>query len=193
MLKSAVRAPAMATPTAIPSGKLWMVTARASLAVRERRLFGPSGPPARWMCGVMWSMSSRKAKPASKPTADGMTAEAPLPISMDGMISDQTDAATITPEANPRRTFCSIGGISRFMKNTKADPRTVPRKGINRAVSTGLIVNRLFGSQELRGSDACRLLEQAGEMVREFEAQQAGGFADVVAVHQQTLALLGHE
>ena len=37
-LKSAVRAPASATPTAIPSGKLWMVTANVSLAVLERRL-----------------------------------------------------------------------------------------------------------------------------------------------------------
>ena len=42
------------------------------------------------------------------------------------MSSDHTDAATITPEAKPSRTFCTIGGISRFMKNTKAEPRAVP-------------------------------------------------------------------
>jgi hypothetical protein len=55
------------------------------------------------------------------------------------MISDQTEAATITPEANPSRTFCTSAGISRFMKNTKADPRAVPRNGIRRAVKTEFI------------------------------------------------------
>jgi hypothetical protein len=63
---------------------------------------------------------------------------------MDGMIRDHTEAATITPEANPSRTFCSRGGISLFMKNTKADPRAVPRKGINNAIRTGLMAGRLF-------------------------------------------------
>ena len=53
MLKSAVKAPAMATPTAIPSGKLWMVTANASLVVRDSRLLGPSASPLACMCGVM--------------------------------------------------------------------------------------------------------------------------------------------
>ena len=76
-----------------------------------------------------------------------MTAAAPAPISMDGMISDHTEAATITPEANPRRTFCTRGGISRFMKNTKADPRAVPRKGIIKAVSTGLMARRFYSLQ----------------------------------------------
>ena len=58
---------------------------------------------------------------------------------MDGMMSDQTDAATITPEAKPSRIFCIRGGISRFMKKTKADPKAVPRNGIKRAVMTGLV------------------------------------------------------
>jgi hypothetical protein len=30
------------------------------------------------------------------------------------------------------------------MKNTKADPRAVPRKGINKAIRTGLMAGRLF-------------------------------------------------
>ena len=61
---------------------------------------------------------------------------------MAGIIRDHTDAATITPEANPRSTFCSNAGISRFMKNTKADPRAVPRNGIIKAVNTGLMLQR---------------------------------------------------
>ena len=72
--------------------------------------------------------------------AGGMTADFPVPILIDGMISDQTEAATMTPDANPSRTFCSTGRISRFMKKTKADPRAVPRNGINRAMMTGLIL-----------------------------------------------------
>ena len=53
ILKSVVNAPAIATPTAIPSGKLWIVTASASLAVRDKRLFGPSASPLTWICGVI--------------------------------------------------------------------------------------------------------------------------------------------
>ena len=49
------------------------------------------------------------------------------------MSSDHTEAATITPEAKPSRTFCKSSGMSFFMKKTKADPRAVPRKGISRA------------------------------------------------------------
>ncbi len=42
-------------------------------------------------------------------------------------------------DAQPSRTFCTIGGISRFMKNTKAEPRAVPRNGIKSAAMTGSI------------------------------------------------------
>ena len=48
-------------------------------------------------------------------------------------------AATMTPEAKPNRTFCSMSGMSRCIKNTKADPRAVPRKGIINAVTIGFI------------------------------------------------------
>ena len=82
----------------------------------------------------------------------GTTAEAPCPISIAGMISDHTDAATITPEANPSRTFCSSAGISRFMKNTKAEPRAVPRNGMINAIKTGLIYLQIIYS--LRNSQA---------------------------------------
>ena len=53
-------APANTTPTAIPSGRLWMVTARASIAVFDRCERMPSGlsvPICR--CGVSSSISNR--------------------------------------------------------------------------------------------------------------------------------------
>ena len=46
-------APARTTPTAMPSGRLWMVTASISMAVRERWERGPSGfVVPRWRWGV---------------------------------------------------------------------------------------------------------------------------------------------
>jgi hypothetical protein len=67
-----------------------------------------------------------------KPTAAGNTDQAPSLsfISIAGMSSDHTDAATITPEANPNRAFCNRSGISLRMKNTNDDPSIVPNKGI---------------------------------------------------------------
>ena len=48
-------------------------------------------------------MSSRKAKPANRPSTQGTTL--PPDMSMEGMSSDHTDAATITPEAKPKSSF----------------------------------------------------------------------------------------
>ena len=127
-------APAMATPTAIPSGRLWMVTARASMVVRDSLLLGPSGPPERCRCGVIRSISNRNAKPPSRPIVAGHTL--PGVISIEGISSDHTEAATITPDAKPRRAFWSSAGISFRMKNTKAEPNAVPANGIRRANKT---------------------------------------------------------
>jgi len=72
-------------------------------------------------------MRSRKITPAINPTAAGTTlSEA---ISMLGMRSDHTLAATMTPLAKPRRAFCRRSGMSFFMKKTKADPSMVPARG----------------------------------------------------------------
>ena len=49
---------------------------------------------------------------------------------MDGISSDHTDAATITPDAKPSNVFCSRTDISPLMKNTKAEPSIVPSNGI---------------------------------------------------------------
>ena len=51
-------------------------------------------------------------------------------ISIAGMSNDHTDAATITPEAKPSNDFCSRMDISSFIKNTKAEPSSVPNSGI---------------------------------------------------------------
>ena len=67
--------------------------------------------------------------PARKPTAAGTTL---LPvISIDGISSDHTLAATITPLAKPSSVFCRRSGISFRMKKTNADPSIVPARGSN--------------------------------------------------------------
>ena len=65
----------------------------------------------------------------------------PEHISMLGMSSDQMEAATITPEAKPKRVFCNFAGISSFMKNTKPEPRVVPMNGIISASTNPSITN----------------------------------------------------
>ena len=70
----------------------------------------------------------------------GTTAYGPSPMSMAGIINDQTEAATITPEANPSRIFCVNAGMSRFIRNTKAAPKVVPRNGIRSVAKTGFMI-----------------------------------------------------
>ena len=45
-------------------------------------------------------------------------------------------------------------------------------------------------TQKLTGREARDALEEAGEMVRKIETQQAGGLADVMTLHQQTFRLI---
>ena len=49
-------------------------------------------------------------------------------MSMAGINSDQTDAAIITPAANPRNTRCMAGLMSFRKKNTMPAPRIVARQ-----------------------------------------------------------------
>ena len=76
-------------------------------------------------------MSNRNPMPAISPTTAGITLRSPSPtfISILGIRSDHTEAATITPEANPINAFCSLSGIFSFMKNTKPLPIIVPISG----------------------------------------------------------------
>ena len=52
-------------------------------------------------------------------------------MSIAGISSDHTEAATITPDAKPSKDFCIRADISSFMKNTKAEPSIVPSSGIS--------------------------------------------------------------
>ena len=92
----------------------------------------PSGQVAftcKW--GRIWSIMSKKPIPIRNPTTAGTKPSFPMcsDISMDGIKSDQTEAATITPEANPSMIFCIFGGMDPFKKNTQAAPRVVPTMG----------------------------------------------------------------
>ena len=129
-----VSSPANTAPADSPSGMLCRVTARINMVVFLKEHLGPSAfstPRCRW--GTRRSMRSKKPIPSIKPTAAGTKASFPIPpdMSMAGISRDHTEAATITPEANPSRHFWIPGFNSPFTKNTQAAPRVVPRKGIN--------------------------------------------------------------
>ena len=64
-------------------------------------------------------------------------------ISIDGISSDHTDAATITPDAKPSNDFCNLGDMSFFMKKTKAEPSIVPKRGINNPI-TNVVISYLM-------------------------------------------------
>ena len=92
-------------------------------------------------CGIIMSMSNRNPMPHSIPTAAGTTAMKPSPpcISMLGISSDHTAAATITPEANPSKVRCRFPFMLSRMMKTNAAPSTVPAKGIISAVISPFI------------------------------------------------------
>ena len=70
----------------------------------------------------------------------GFTTTAAITVFMKAVVRERRIPFEIKATS---KTFCNIAGISRFIKNTKADPRAVPRNGIKRAVRTGLIVHNL--------------------------------------------------
>ena len=84
--------------------------------------------------------------PSKKPIADGSHATVFCfsAISIDGIISDHTDAAIITPEANPSKNFWNFSLILFLVKKTIAEPKEVPKNGIKSiAVSCKSIFHRL--------------------------------------------------
>lgn len=110
-----------ASPTAIPSGMLCRVTASTIMVVRLRWAGSPSGsllPMWRW--GVSRSRTMRKAPPSRNPPPTGRAGDCPISsaISIEGMSRDQTEAATITPAAKPRKIFWVAGFRSSRKKNT---------------------------------------------------------------------------
>ncbi len=76
-------------------------------------------------------MPSRKAMPSADPPAAGSQPAIPWlsASSMAGISSDQTDAAIITPAANPMKIRC-IFTLSRWRrsKKTMAEPNVVIKK-----------------------------------------------------------------
>jgi hypothetical protein len=65
--------------------------------------------------------------------AEGIQLILPIPSesSKDGIISDHTDAATITPAAKPSNMLCMRADTSRRAKSTIDAPIIVPIKGIS--------------------------------------------------------------
>lgn len=62
-----------------------------------------------------------------------------------GNMSDHIDAATITPEAKPNSVFSKRAGMDLRIRNTKADPIVVPRKGISMAIITPVMAGEYYG------------------------------------------------
>ena len=138
-------APAKVTPTAIPSGILCNVTANTIIVVFLTLVFMPSGlSVSRCKCGITLSKSSKNAIPKINPTAAGIHATFPCSAAMSiaGMRSDHTEAATITPAANPINNFSIFLFIWFLMKKTIAEPSVVPIKGIITPAAT--LISMLF-------------------------------------------------
>ena len=117
------------TPTAIPSGILCKVTASTNI----NDLFNLEGKPSglslfRCKCGITVSNNNKNKIPTIKPTAAGSHL-IPLAISIDGINNDQTEAAIITPEANPNNTFSTFLSISFFKIKIILQPSVVPTNG----------------------------------------------------------------
>ena len=62
-------------------------------------------------------------------------------ISIDGINNDHTDAAIITPDANPNKIFSTFLFISFFIKNTIAAPSVVPINGITKPKNICIILS----------------------------------------------------
>ena len=68
----------------------------------------------------------------TKPTDDGRKLHFPMSLlcSIAGSSKLKNEAATITPDANPRRARSVFSPIAFFKKNTQPAPSAVPRNGI---------------------------------------------------------------
>ena len=68
----------------------------------------------------------------------------PSLISMAGIRRDHTEAATMTPEAKPRRAFCTLGLKACLKKNTQEAPAAVPIKGIIIPMNISIAIPLIF-------------------------------------------------
>ena len=115
----------------MPSGMLCRVTASTSSVVRFQGEATPSAlaaPACRW--GSRASIAIRKRIPSRNPPAAGSQPGMPDPSawSMAGISRLHTEAAIITPAANPRKMRCTSALILFLKKKTRAAPRVVIRK-----------------------------------------------------------------
>ena len=80
--------------------------------------------------------------PSIMPIAAGSQLHRPIASdrSMAGIISDHTDAATITPAANPSKIFCSRAETVLRTNSTVEAPTIVPAKGIAKIDRVSIIV-----------------------------------------------------
>ena len=78
--------------------------------------------------------------------AAGTTDHAPSPVSISiaGMSSDHTAAATITPDAKPSSDFCRRSDIWSFIRNTNAEPSIVPSSGKSNPMVIVVIILNSF-------------------------------------------------
>ena len=113
---------------------LCKVTAKTSIVVFFNLAFTPSGlSSCKCKCGIKLSNANKKTIPNKNPTDAGTHAIFPCSsdISIAGKISDQIEAAIITPDAKPKSNFSINLFILFLIKNTIAEPRVVPANGIN--------------------------------------------------------------
>ena len=121
-------------PTAMPSGMLCMVTASTVIVTRDSLVLGPSAETLLLcMCGVTWSSNRKNSTPSHSPTNAGTNAQSPIAddCAMAGISKLHTDAATITPAANPVSARCTPTASVLRIKNTHAAPTAVPTNGIS--------------------------------------------------------------
>ena len=81
-------------------------------------------------CGITLSNINKNTIPNRNPTAAGIHAIFPFVIFIDGISKDHTEAAIITPDAKPNKSFSTFLFILFFIKNTVAVPIVVPKNGI---------------------------------------------------------------
>ena len=139
MVGSPARKPASTTPTAMPSGRLWIASAASIMVGFFSVEAGPSGssePTCRW--GVKWSMTKSSSMPPRKPTAAGAHAGTgpPSAASSAGVMRLHTLAAIMTPAAKPKSALVKRSDMPWRANRTSAAPRVFPRNGTMSATST---------------------------------------------------------
>ena len=104
-----------------------------SIVVLCRLLFGPSALLLSiCRCGTVRSKTSKNRMPSQNPTTAGTNAHCPMAAerSIAGIRRLQTEAAAITPAANPVNDLCTEAFSLFLINNTQDAPNMVPKNGI---------------------------------------------------------------